>query len=706
MESTMASRFRFTHTTLAAAALIAAGAGHAQTTTLNAVVVSGKAEVPVSIGGWGDVPLSKSPFQASVIGSEQMRDQGVQRLADIVRLDPAVSDAYNAVGYWDFLTVRGYVLDNRANYRRDAMPINAETSIPLDNKESIELLKGTSGLQAGTSAPGGLVNFVVKRPTPQALRSAQLGWQQDGSLLGGVDISQRFGQGEAFGVRVNAAAEHLDPRVRNARGERHLMAVAADWRLSPDTLFEAEVESSHRSQPSVPGFSLLGTTVPAPSDPRINLNNQPWSLPVVFDATTASLRVSQRLSADWRFTAHAATQRLRTDDRIAFPFGCFPTYTDRYCSDGTFDLYDFRSDNERRRTDALELALHGSLQTGSLRHDVSAGALRSRFTGRFEGQAFNFVGTGNVQGTLITPPDPTLFPTASDRDERSTELFARDAVRIDGATTAWLGLRHTRLSRSSADGTGYRQNLTTPWLALSREFAPDQVVYASWGEGVETAVTPNLPAVYGSAANQPLPALKSRQIELGIKGRSEQTAWNVAVFDIDRPATSDEETNPGQRVFFIDGSAHHRGIEANGSWQGGPWTLAGAVQFLHARREGSHDAAVNGKRPNNVPDATLKLQARHDLAAVRGLSLQADVLAESHRILLLPEGEARIAGYGRLDAGARYLQPSAFGTLTWRAGIDNLLDRRAWKDAPFQFGHAYLFPMAPRTLRLSVEAAL
>ena len=39
-------------------------------------------------------------------------------------------------------------------------------------------------------------------------------------------------------------------------------------------------------------------------DPKLNLNNQPWSLPVVFDATTASLRVTQKLGEGWRLVAH------------------------------------------------------------------------------------------------------------------------------------------------------------------------------------------------------------------------------------------------------------------------------------------------------------------------------------------------------------------------------------------------------------------
>ncbi|MBC8057569.1 MAG: TonB-dependent receptor plug domain-containing protein, partial [Rhizobiales bacterium] len=401
---------------IAAAAWLLTTQADAQTATaptsqLQPVTVTGRATPPATIGGWGDMPLARTPIQASVFDSEQLKNTGAQRLSDLTTLDPAVSDAYNAEGYWDSLTVRGYVLDNRFNFRRDGLPINAETSIPLDNKSRIEILKGTSGMQAGTSAPGGLVNYVVKRPLDAPLRSIGLEWREPGTVTGAFDLSQRFGTGEAFGVRINAAAAHLDPKVRNSEGSRNLVALAADWRVSPDTLLEAEIESSRRSQPSQPGFSLLGDNVPPPGDARISLNNQPWSLPVVMDATTASLRWQQKLGAGWRFVAHAATQRLRTDDRLAFPFGCFDAapapdgtyYADRYCPNGTYDLYDFRSENERRRTDSLDLSLHGKLQTGAVGHTLSVGALQSRVRNRFQRQAYNYVGTGNVEGTLFTP---------------------------------------------------------------------------------------------------------------------------------------------------------------------------------------------------------------------------------------------------------------------------------------------------------------
>jgi len=688
-------------------------------TQLAPVLVLGRSTPVATAAGWGDVPLSLAPLQASVFGAEQLKDRGVQRLSDITSFDAAVSDAYNTEGYWDYLTVRGFVIDNRFNYRRDGLPINAETSIPLDNKAQIEVLKGTSGLQAGTSAPGGLVNYVVKRPLADPLRRASLEWREAGSVTAAVDMSQRFGAAEAFGVRINAAAAHLDPKVRDAKGRRSLLALAGDWRFSADTLIEAELETSRRSQPSVPGFSLLGNSVPAPVDPRLNLNNQAWAQPVVLDGDTASVRWRQKLADGWQFTAHAATQRLRSDDRIAFPFGCFDPdpapdgtyYADRYCPNGNFDLYDFRSENERRRTDALDLSLQGRLRTGAIEHALAAGVLQSRVRNRFGPQTFAFSGTGNVDGSVRDlPANPAPNDENTNRDERSTELSLRDAITLDERSTLWLGVRHTRLHRESVrtDGsrpTDYAQSFSTPFIAASYAFAPQQLVYASWSRGIESEVVPNRSRYVN--AGQPLPALKSRQAELGVKGSSDQAEWSVALFDIRRPLFADIGSCDidDSCVRRADGEQHHRGIEANMATRLDAWTLRFGAQWLRARVQGVSDPAVDGRQPTNVPARTLKLQADYRVAALPGLSLQAGLMAESRR-MALPDNSAQIAGHARTDFGARYEHRVGTSNVVWRAGIENLTDRRAWRESPYQFGHAYLFPQAPRTLRLSVQADL
>jgi iron complex outermembrane recepter protein len=187
---------------LAAAALFATALpAAAQGQGASTVTVTGRSITGPAVGGFADQPLARSPLQASVFGTQQLNDAGIQSIGGLTRLDASVGDAYNAEGYWSILSVRGYTLDNRSNYRRDGLPINAETAIALDNKERLEVLKGTSGIQAGTSAPGGLVNLVTKRPTGPA-RSARIEIRESATVLGAVDIGDRFGADGAFGLRL------------------------------------------------------------------------------------------------------------------------------------------------------------------------------------------------------------------------------------------------------------------------------------------------------------------------------------------------------------------------------------------------------------------------------------------------------------------------------------------------------------------------
>ena len=359
--------------------LVAASA-QAQETVLKPVTVTGRSMVPAAdVTGFGDLPLRDIPVSATTVTRQQIDAAGARRLADLTQFDASVTDAYNAPGYWDFISIRGFTLDNRFNFRREGLPISAETTIPLDNKERVEILKGTSGIQAGTSAPGGLVNYVVKRPTDYDLREVKLEATSRASVLGAVDLGGRFGADNRFGYRLNVAHERLRPLVRNLDGERSLLALATDWRLGRDSLLEAEIEWSRKSQASQTGFSLLGAVLPEPVDPRRNLNNQPWAKPSVFDALTGTLRFSQALNADWRWTAQLGTQRLENDDFTAFPFGCSSEGNfDRFCSDGTFDYYDFRSENEKRRQNAATLNLKGKVMTGAVAHDLSIGRARGQ----------------------------------------------------------------------------------------------------------------------------------------------------------------------------------------------------------------------------------------------------------------------------------------------------------------------------------------
>ena len=688
----------------------ATGSAVAQGAAPQLITITGSARGnSASVAGFGNIPLSDAPFSATVISNGQLQDAGIGGLADVTRLDAGITDAYNPAGYWSQLAVRGFTLDNRFNYRRDGLPINAETAIGQANKQALEILKGTSGLQAGTSAPGGLVNLVVKRPQ-RSVRNFTVTFNEPGSVGATVDIGDRLGTDSSLGWRVNASADRLGPPVRDSRGNRGLLAGAVEAQVAPGSLLEAEFEISRQSQPSVPGFSLLGGRLPDAKsiDPRVSLNNQSWTLPVIFNGRTASLRYTHALSQSVDVVAHGMSQQLRTDDRVAFPFGCGDEndYT-RYCSNGSFDLYDFRSEGERRNSQALDLAVSGRAALAGMAHRFNVGVLSTRFISRFGRQAYNYAGIGTIDGLSRVAPEPSLTDENTNREERSTELHLQDMVVVAESTRVWIGLRNTRLQRDSvrtngSRGTAYSQSFTTPWLALSQALGAGSMAYASWGQGVESEVAPNR-ARYVNAG-QALPALKSRQLEAGYKQTRRTFDWRVAAFDIARPEWRDVGSCDvaGSCVKRADGDSRHTGLEADAEWRSGPLSLRGSAMVLRARRDGSSAGNLNGKRPTNVPAASWKLQGAYNLVAVPGLALLGFVTHEGER-MVLPDNSVATPGWTRIDLAVRYSQGlGTSSTAVWRVGIDNLANQRAWKESPFQYGHAYLYPSAARALSASM----
>jgi iron complex outermembrane receptor protein len=712
----MASRpFRFQRplaaTPLTVAILALAGTARAQDSPA-AQTVEITAHAPESAGVTGFAqPLSRTPIQATVVDRQTLADIGATSLSDLVRIDASITDSYNAVGYWSTFAVRGFQVDNRTNFRRDGLPVNAETVLSLDNKSDVEVLKGLSGMQAGTSAPGGLVNLVVKRPD-QDLRDVTLTWAQPGSVGVAADLSQRFGERRQFGARLNLSADRLDPNFRDARGHAQAASIATDWRPDGDRLLEFEFEHNLQSQPSVPAFSMLGPVVPDPHsiDPHINLNDQPWSLPVVTQGNTMSLRYTQALAAQWRLKVQALQQKLVSNDHLAFAFGaneaCDPC--DRFAADGTYAIYDYRSDDERRTTRDLDVSLAGEFDTGPLRHALTAGVLETRFTGRFIDEADNFVGIGNIAGTAIVPPDPSLTSPNTNRTESGSELYLRDAVQIGNDWTAWLGARHSRLRRQSSEtstgsaafDTDYRQTFTTPWLSLSRQLTGSDMVYASWGEGVESTLAPT----HGDAINngQPLSATLSKQWEAGWKHARGADSWGVSAYDVKQAYAGDLLVGD-ETVYGHDGITHSRGVEAEAQTRVSALTLRASAMLQRVKREQASNASDDGLRPTNVPDSAVKLLASWAVSQLPGLSVLANMDWEGAREVL-PDNTVQIPGWTRFDLGARYAQTIGRTSLLWRAGIDNLFDRRAWREAPYQYDHAYLFPLEPRTFHASVEA--
>ncbi len=139
-----------------------------------------------------DTPLRETPQSISVVGTEQIRDQGAQALQEALRYVPGVvPDGFGFDSRGDYILVRGipaaYFLDGV----RTAFGYYANTAgIEPYGLERVEVLRGPSSMLYGQSSAGGIVNAISKRPkdTPHAEIGAEYGsydWRQVTFDVGG-----------------------------------------------------------------------------------------------------------------------------------------------------------------------------------------------------------------------------------------------------------------------------------------------------------------------------------------------------------------------------------------------------------------------------------------------------------------------------------------------------------------------------------------
>jgi iron complex outermembrane receptor protein len=560
------------------------------------------------------------------------------------------------------------------------------------------------------------VNYVVKRaPTnaEQKIRNVSLSYGQGKNGLVAADLGGRFGDTSEFGYRFNVAHEELNSYIRDTKGQRDLVALAMDWRMKPGTVIDFELEQSRREQIGVNGYSLLGGVLPAPVDPRVNLTRQPWSLPGVFNATTGSVRLRQELDAGWRWTTQYGAQRLKTDDRLVFGFGCGASNNfSRFCADGSFDLYDFRSNNERRLSDALESEIAGQFHMGGIKHALTASILRQRQFDRLPpNQSYAAMANpGSVFSPFSSPPNPDFSTVNSNRSEYATELSVKDQIEISSKTSVWLGLRHVMFNRSSERNDVANPNMmrfvghmNVPWVGVSTKLS-NAMMYASHGHGVENFVVPNNTAVYWGNAGQQLGVGRSRQSEVGLRNLTNQTPvqWQASLFQIQRPLAYDDLN--GNRL--LDGNQTHQGIELGANLTQQQWKFGANTQWLQASiSDVMRNPALVGTTPLNVPKFILRGMTEYRYSSVPGLRTGLRVSHEGQRHVT-EDGAVQLPAWTTLAAAAHYDTKVNNVASTWTLGIDNLADKRYWRESPKQFGHYYLYPGAPRTFRAAVQFRL
>jgi len=714
----MKPQLKYTILACAIAQALAANAqvAQAQDTTrpVAEVVVTGNRFIAVdraSVGGFGEVSLFDTPASITAMGRTQMQDLSIRSTTEAVRFDASVADAYNAVGYAEQFSIRGFALDNNYSYRKDGFAIPGDTQIPLENKERFEILKGLAGLTSGIATPGGIVNYVTKRPTNTPLRSATVEVSERGTLYGTVDLGGRF-EDRRFGYRINAAAADLHPYVRGANGDRQFMSAAFDWQITPDALLQLDMDYQRKSQVTAPGFQLIRNEVlPTGVSARMLLNDQPWTRPVTTKDSNLGLRFEYRLAPDWTATIAGNKHWFKRDDFTAFPYGCSNEgagFYPGYCSNGDYDVYDYQSTGERKTPWGVEAKVQGKFVTGEFRHALTVGTSYSERHDSFGDYVYDYVGFSNLWTPLVTQhaaADRVTGPVFERRSDEESALFAQDVVRLTNQLTLHAGLRHVQVKRSEyvpdtdPDVRNYvhsDDSFLLPSVALVFSPSRDWNVYGQISQGLQHG---GVAPMQTTNENQVLAPQRSHQVEIGTKAALDNGInLSAALFQIRQGL---EYTN-ANNTYVRNGQETHRGLELTAQGRATPaldWSLS--LMALNTRQEGTGQASIDGKRVTDVPAFKSTAWVQYAVDAIPGLKLDGTWQYSGKKAFDV-ENTVFVPDYHVFGAGASYGVKWGATNVTLRARVENLFDKFYWRDVTPELG-GYLLPGAPRTFRASAQ---
>ncbi|MDR5759632.1 TonB-dependent receptor [Caballeronia sp. LZ035] len=673
--------------------------------TLPAIAVTAKTDSDqgqhlhdeVTAGALGSRSQLDTPYSTTIVTGEDLADRQAKKLGDVFAQDASVSDNSNPYNAWaSYITVRGMQLDWQNGYRIDGQQINAYgITMPYEQLESVQLLKGLSGFMYGFGAPGGVVNYVTKKPPvgDRRIMSVDVGYASTNVWSEHLDVGGRVGPDNMFGYRFNATHEegktYNDGNVR-----RDSFSFAADARLTRDltatfgALYQERHASGITTAISTTQLTGVGNALPVPlsggsstlvtPDQHLNTNLQIY---------TAGLRYN--LNPDWTVTASYSFSK-----------------STRYRNESTFYLTDLAGDYNDTRFEGKEghqlnqwqVMAEGLVKTGPFAHQLVFGASYQKQTSDNTANAFyDQIGTGNLYQPNVNRYDSSGFYTYRNADIVQKALFASDTIALTSRWSVLGGVRFTNYEQhgygldGSTTSTYSKNGVVTPSVALMYKLTPGTTFYASYVESLEAG---NVVGTTYANSGAVLIPLRSKQYEVGVKTQNERWSATAALFRIERGAQYANSDN----VFVEDGESVFQGIEAGTDVRiGRDWTIGGDVMWIATKYKKGSD--FDGNRVAGAPGFVAAAHVNYAVPVVPGLTLGAGAKFTGNTSLR-PAGDIKVPGYMLYSLGATYTTRVAGHTVGVRAAIDNLTNRRYWE---FQYAD-YIQPGEPRTV--SVNARL
>lgn len=585
------------------------------------IVVSGRASKlyrtdKTEIGRGASDPLD-IPQSVQILTADLIRDQGARDITDLYRNVAGLSASQYAT-----VTYRGFRQDGSFYDGLRGDPFQGFAVPSLFSIERVEFLKGPVGMLYGANAPGGMINYVTKKPTDTLTGSLRvIGGNFDRYGASG-EISGPMAADGAITGRAGAYYENLSTIQRNSRTRSLVLDGGLGFKLGPDTKLVTQL--THFRQ-DLPG-RLRG--IPIDEDGNF-LADRSWNHleptdSMDLDGTVAQARLDHRLNDAVSFNLASRWFQYSEDQDYHEPRPV--TDTD---GDGIPDTVTREFRSQQRDIEGVTVAgnVSAKFATGPLRHTVSTGGdwywQRSKFHGVSTRSGVPALSLANPVYGLVPAGGYNLANgsvEANDTYSHRYGLFLQDQVDLGRHVILVGGLRQDWFDdRDPVAGDPRTSGRRTSWRA-GAIYKPMQRVslYTSYSQSFE----PQDPGRQSSNVGGPFAPVASRQVEVGAKAELLGGALQptIAAYRIVRRGIvqADPDIAPVNGVDQLSpiGEVTSKGIELTLAADiTRNWVLTANYAYNHARiTDSAAGAAIDnsvGNRFPNAPDHQAGLWSRY-----------------------------------------------------------------------------------------------
>jgi iron complex outermembrane receptor protein len=651
------------------------------------------------------IPLTikESPMTVTVVPKKLMDEFAVRDLSDAIKGVASVTMDNKNGGRQPALRSRGFLMDDESAYLVDGQPMYSLLDQPMELIESVEVLRGPSGIQYGRGRGSGVINLIRKRPTQETFTSLKVsGGSWDYKQIQ-LDAGGRIPDNEDFGYRVNISKEDSNSFRDTVYLEKEVVGLVFDAKINDDLKLTLLADYVNRDSPWDLGQQWINGK-PAPSMSRSTFDFLPWTA-MNTSNTTLGYQVDWKLNEHWMVKHQYTFQDYNTDRHISgranlnTVTGNFRPTESRGVTDG--------------KNNSFIIDLIGDNTLFGMRHRTVLGY--HHFDKEIETRSSNSITyPAGTPSNIFNPRNLARLPLTmsafkSTNDSVFRGVYAEDYIGLLPNLNLMLGARYDKFEEKTATAAAVpvkdsrKNDKVTPRVGLV--FSPIEAVtlYGSYMRGFEpggraaATVATGIPALNAGELFDPQ---ESEQYEVGVKTSllDDKLAVNFAVYDLTR--SNQVFTDLALQRFTLIGEQRSKGFETEVIGQITPeWSVSASYAYLDSETvEGA--ANIKGKDLNLSPKHSTRLWTSYtfshgmfkDLSLYGGAFQQGDSYGDAANTF-------EVEGFTRFDAGASYKHAFGQNKAIWRLNVDNITDRNYYMGN----NQASMLPGTPRNARLSLE---